>query len=279
MKTSTLLVLVWILLAGCTQVTSQPTEEVLPETPTIQSSMESLPNPASVFCEQQGYTLEIRTAADGSQSGVCIFPDGSECDEWAYHRGECAPADQIQPLPTPTVEATSGVPTEIPTAVPIDPTYYQGFWTYTNPTYGFSLLVPFDWVVDETTTGDPLMNGHLLLFHPQDDVGSVSLRVTFRSIGEDTLLWPTGVGQGEFIDQGTLDVAGQPVRRILLVCPAGQVNSIWYHGGADQANIQRGNLEFGFIYSYTGGYCEDSYSLSGKVQLVGELVIASLTVP
>lgn len=279
MKISILLVLFCLLLAGCAQVSSQPTDVVLPETPTIQPSIETLPNPASVFCEQQGYTLEIRTAADGSQSGACTFPDGSECDEWAYYRGECAPASQSMPLTTPTAEATPIIPTEFPTAVPINPADYQGFWTYTNPAYGFSLLVPFDWVVDETTTGDPLMNGHLLLFHPQDDIGTVSLRVTFRSIGEETLLWPTGVGQGEFIDQGTLDVAGQPVQRILLVCPTGQVNSIWYHGGENEANIQRGNLEFGFIYSYTGGYCEEGFSLSGKVQLVGEMVIASLSVP
>jgi putative hemolysin len=49
-----------------------------------------MPNPASVYCEQQGYRVEIRTAEDGSQSGVCVFPEG-ECDEWAYFRGECLP--------------------------------------------------------------------------------------------------------------------------------------------------------------------------------------------
>lgn len=48
-------------------------------------------NPASVHCEEQGYNLEIRTDPDGSQYGVCIFPDGSECEEWAYYRGECKP--------------------------------------------------------------------------------------------------------------------------------------------------------------------------------------------
>ena len=51
-----------------------------------------LPNPASVYCEQNGGKLEIVTTADGSQSGVCLFPDGSACDEWAYYRGECGPA-------------------------------------------------------------------------------------------------------------------------------------------------------------------------------------------
>jgi putative hemolysin len=52
-----------------------------------------LPNPASVYCEEQGYLLKIRTDEQGNQHGVCMFPDGSECDEWAFFRGECAPAD------------------------------------------------------------------------------------------------------------------------------------------------------------------------------------------
>ncbi len=66
-----------------------------------------MPNPASVYCKQNGNTLEILTAADGSQSGVCIFPDGSACDEWAYYRGECGPAAQKSPTPAILVEATS----------------------------------------------------------------------------------------------------------------------------------------------------------------------------
>ena len=66
-----------------------------------------MPNPASVYCEQNGNQLEIRTAADGSQNGVCIFPDGSTCDEWAYFRGECGPEAQKSPTPAPTIEATT----------------------------------------------------------------------------------------------------------------------------------------------------------------------------
>jgi putative hemolysin len=31
-----------------------------------------MPNPASVYCEQNGNTLEIHTAADGSQNGSQI---------------------------------------------------------------------------------------------------------------------------------------------------------------------------------------------------------------
>jgi putative hemolysin len=53
----------------------------------------SLPNPAAVYCEEQGGRVELRTAADGGQYGVCIFADGSECDEWAFYREECGPGN------------------------------------------------------------------------------------------------------------------------------------------------------------------------------------------
>jgi len=46
-------------------------------------------NPASTYCIDQGNQIEIRTDADGGQYGVCIFPDRTECEEWAYFRGEC----------------------------------------------------------------------------------------------------------------------------------------------------------------------------------------------
>jgi hypothetical protein len=105
-----------------------------------------------------------------------------------------------------------------------------------------------------------------------------SIRMTFRRVGEDVLLWPTGVGQGEFIPQGMLEVAGQPAQRMLLVCPTGEVTAIWYHQADGQPNITHGDLEFGFIFSI-GGHCDAGYSLSGKVQRVGEMIIASLEVP
>lgn len=48
-----------------------------------------LANPASVYCVDQGGKLEIKTDEQGGQYGVCVFADGSECEEWAYYRGEC----------------------------------------------------------------------------------------------------------------------------------------------------------------------------------------------
>ncbi len=48
-----------------------------------------LANPASIYCEEQGGELEIRDM-DKGQIGICVFDD-SECEEWAYYRGECTP--------------------------------------------------------------------------------------------------------------------------------------------------------------------------------------------
>jgi putative hemolysin len=251
-----------IALTSCMTKQAQPTPVPVP----TDAPQPNMPNPASVYCEQQGYRLEVRTAADGSQSGACIFPDGNECDEWAYFRGECSPAAQ---------GGSPASPTEIPTALPIDPADYQGWWTYTHAVYGFSIMLPEDWVVEEITTNDTLMNGHTLSLHPSYASGMENIRMTFRRAGEEALLWPTGVGQGEFVSQGTLQVAGQPAQRVLLVCPSGEVTAIWYHQAEGQPNIAHADLEFGFIFS-AGGHCEAGRSLSGKVQRVGEMIIASL---
>jgi putative hemolysin len=45
-------------------------------------------NPASVFCKEQGGTLEIKVASDGSQTGYCT-KGSKECEEWGFYRGEC----------------------------------------------------------------------------------------------------------------------------------------------------------------------------------------------
>jgi putative hemolysin len=60
-------------------------------TSTPEPGQSELANPASVYCEEQGGKLDIRTDSQGGQYGVCIFDDGSECEEWAFFRGECQP--------------------------------------------------------------------------------------------------------------------------------------------------------------------------------------------
>jgi putative hemolysin len=69
-------------------------------TPTASPPEEAagMANPASQFCVGQGYQSEIRDGADG-QVGYCLFPDGSECEEWAFYRGECAPTSESEAAP------------------------------------------------------------------------------------------------------------------------------------------------------------------------------------
>ena len=59
-------------LTACTALQVQTPEPAATDIPQA-----NMPNPASVYCEQKGNKLEIRMAADGSQNGICVFPDGS----------------------------------------------------------------------------------------------------------------------------------------------------------------------------------------------------------
>ena len=102
MKRIILYTIILMALTACTTFKVQKLETTGTDIPQV-----NMPNPASVYCEQNGNKLEIQTASDDSQSGVCIFPDGSTCDEWAYFRGECGLAQQKSPTPTIAIEATN----------------------------------------------------------------------------------------------------------------------------------------------------------------------------
>ncbi|MCB9808828.1 DUF333 domain-containing protein [Candidatus Nomurabacteria bacterium] len=52
--------------------------------------LSAMPNPSSIFCIDNGGTL-----GDSVDIGLCHFPDGSECETWAYMRGECEPGMYI----------------------------------------------------------------------------------------------------------------------------------------------------------------------------------------
>lgn len=160
MRTMILVCIAGLLLGGCTSPAAQATPAPTGE------PIGNLPNPASVYCEQQGYRMEIRSAPDGSQFGACIFPDGSECDEWAYFRGECGPSGQ------------SGGPTEA-TLVPAAETASDGCRIYRDERLGYSFHYPADAEIvsnDDPLHGisvvGPLVNGETrFLFsiaHPDD---------------------------------------------------------------------------------------------------------------
>ena len=64
-------------LIGCTPKADQP-----------EDSPVGLANPASVYCQGLGFLEETRENELG-QNGVCVFPDGSECETWDFLAGRC----------------------------------------------------------------------------------------------------------------------------------------------------------------------------------------------
>jgi putative hemolysin len=104
MKFLTLLfvLILGVFLLGCSSTSSRESipkespkasEEAadLPYDQTQQDTNSQIANPASVNCAKNSGKVVIRTAADGSQTGYCIFEDSKECEEWAFYRGECKP--------------------------------------------------------------------------------------------------------------------------------------------------------------------------------------------
>ena len=74
------ILLVLVLAAGCTQQTPVP--------PVTTPGQSAIANPASVYCGQNGGTIQIRKDTSGGEFGMCTFANGTSCEEWALFRGE-----------------------------------------------------------------------------------------------------------------------------------------------------------------------------------------------
>ena len=75
---SSLILSFFLIVAGCSPEAEQPEVGPLP----------GLANPASVYCQGLGFAEETRENEAG-QYGVCVFPDGTECDTWDFLAGRC----------------------------------------------------------------------------------------------------------------------------------------------------------------------------------------------
>ena len=147
-------------------------------------------NPASVFCEEQGGRIELREA-EGGTYGVCIFDDGSECDEWAFYREECKPGDYD----------TASEPAAVP--------------RYINEQYGFSLDPSPDYAIEG--------RDHQVLVRKP----GYFLSVTYKWADEDVEPFRTGTPAGEFQDAGTVTVLGTELPKQNLVFE-GKVKTVSY---------------------------------------------------
>jgi len=255
------LIIVMLLIASCTTPQTPPAPDpVATDTP-----QPDLPNPASVYCEAQGYRLEIRTAADDSQSGICIFPDGSECDEWAYYRGECSPPAHATETPTPIPPT----PVYSPALATPDPAGYAGWIEYADANYGFRFYYPADWTAELDLRADSTSYGHLLwLRAPDKPLEGVVMTIAFERVAEDFGLQRTGIGSGELVERGSVLFLGVVTPRIALALE-GYDLEILYNG---TGLFERGDLRFAISLDYAG---TERIGIPIELQQTADLIVAS----
>lgn len=83
------MVLILIILVACQQT---PVDEVGVPTSEIEENTQEpvigMANPAAVYCEGLGYSMEPRESAAGMDAD-CIFPDENRCGQWDFLSGRC----------------------------------------------------------------------------------------------------------------------------------------------------------------------------------------------
>jgi putative hemolysin len=102
-----LLILILLICSFLLIKTLKPVPEVLDTTGTKTTgtgqitTTTGMANPASVYCKDQGGKLSIRKDAEGNEYGICVFDDGTECDEWKFFRKECTKG---MPVDAPVID-------------------------------------------------------------------------------------------------------------------------------------------------------------------------------
>lgn len=275
MKITRILYVTPFLIASCGDTIATP-DSLSP----TETAVAGLPNPASVFCQENGGTIEMRQD-DAGQYGVCVFADGSECEEWAYYRGECRHGESIpgaeptataEPAPTAESEPTATaepMPTTEPTApsAAID----TGEWLlFEHPDYGFSFSYPPHWTLEEDLRPQSTSYRHAYWLRPQAGSKEV-LTIGFRRASEEDVgIQRTGVGAGDLQTRGAVDFLGQPSQRVLLIFEE-KTMGVLYEGGAE---IERGDMRFILGLDYAGVWTDPS-ALDDQTQAITDAVVAS----
>lgn len=197
-----------------------------------------MPNPASVYCEEQGGTLEMKTDNTGGQYGICKFSDGTECEEWAFFRGECRPGAATTP------------------ALKMD----EPAQVYVNNDYGFSLSVPESWAIEEHPD-------YLILSKP-----GYRFFLGFQGADEDPKPFRTGMPEGEFVDSGSAILFGQAIPKRILVFEG--KNKVVAYGGRIKAGDLMVVMYLDGVESTDTNYRE--IDISPEVIAEADQIIASI---
>jgi putative hemolysin len=209
-------ILMGVLLAACTSVQPETEQQEV-----------GMPNPASVFCEENGGTLEIREDATGGQYGVCIFSDGSECEEWAYFRDECSPGGAVEEPFEATVEQTVEQPAE-----PTNEIASDGWKVYRDEELGYEFHYPADATINMNDDAITSMT----ILGPMDKANNWPMIYFSHPSGRMDFRPPEGADLEQWLFDNNLYAAGSPDERMPDVQIAG-VTAIHlrYESGSGQS--------------------------------------------
>lgn len=240
-----------LILSACASTPTPAPTDTYPA-PENTSAPAGLPNPASVYCEENGGTLDIREG-EGGQIGICVFPDGSECEEWAYFRKECQPGSGATVYPAPDTILPAVEPPAA-TDEPLDLTQHQS-----DEAYGITFFAPTDYTFE---AGD-----HTMIIRRE----GYKLFIGYQRTDEETIPFRSGMPSGEFRNAGTLKVGGTDFTKQELV-DGGKVKVVQY-GPAEVGNLRLVIYLDGEIPE--GGTYAD-IDISPKVELEFEHIITSI---
>lgn len=232
-----------VLLAACSGVQPEPEKQEV-----------GMPNPVSVFCEENGGVLEIREDASGGQYGVCIFPDNNECEEWAYFRGECSPGGTMEESIEVTTEPASEQPTEPTVEIAAD-----GCKVFRNETFKFEFHYPADAVI----TAEKADPSSLTIVGPLVDDNNWPMIYFSHPSGRMDFRPPEGADLEQWLSDNNLWSEGAPDKRMPDVQIAGLTAiHLRYDSGSGQSynNDKYYFIEDGQLYQVVilhTGYKED----------------------
>ena len=87
-----------VMVSGCAGQVAMASDSADEITPVVEGEGSEvfidMANPASVYCEEQGGTVEMREG-EGGVYGMCVFADGSEIDEWEFFRSAGEPDEAM----------------------------------------------------------------------------------------------------------------------------------------------------------------------------------------
>ena len=191
-----------------------------------------MPNPASAYCEEQGGALEIRTDSSGGQIGICVFEDGSECEEWAFINGECQPGDHPKAL----------------------------LEEYLNLEYGFSIKYPGDWEIEDEPNRLVLRQVAYYLF------------IGYRNSDEDVGPFRTGMPAGEFMEGGSVPFMGREINKRYLVLDD-KIKVVEYGAG-----VEASDLRLYIWLDSTGAADYTSLDIPEEVIAAADAIVSSFTI-